>query len=259
PDRSFCALLQAATDCELENLAQLGQQVDLFPTHEMGIAQGCCLSPLLGNVLLAGFDAQMNGRGIKCLRYIDDFLLLGESEHRVMRAFESAQRILAAFNMSAYDPRNEREKAQKGETLNGFEFLGCVITRGRVSPNEKSQSRLKDRVRTSLDEARSKWSNPKERDYRYSLVESLFSISKVIQAWGSQYQFANNRKLWEKLDKEIDNLIRKHIQSYGSVRSRLVQQKDSLALRRTLGVFSLLDCKSESIFPLMQSVPPVPL
>jgi retron-type reverse transcriptase len=55
----FIELFSQAIAVELENLASLREQASTFPIHEIGVAQGNCLSPLLGNLLLYDFDRQM--------------------------------------------------------------------------------------------------------------------------------------------------------------------------------------------------------
>ena len=115
-DKKFIDLLTQATTTELENLATLGEDADRFPIYDIGVAQGCCLSPLLGNILLSDFDAQMNGRGILCLRYIDDFIIFGKSPSAVAKAFKSAQHLLGQYRLTAYDPAGASDKAKMGPT-----------------------------------------------------------------------------------------------------------------------------------------------
>lgn len=139
PDAKFQSLLEKATHVELDNLASLGAAATFFPSYEVGVAQGCCLSPLLGNILLETFDKELNGRGITCIRYIDDFIILGPNRHKVEAAFRSALRILATHGLTAYDPKLASDKADMGEVRNGFEFLGCNIRPGMISPAGKSR------------------------------------------------------------------------------------------------------------------------
>lgn len=141
-DHKFECLLEKATDVELENLSRLGSSASLFPSYEIGVAQGCCLSPLLGNILLEDFDRELNGRGIACIRYIDDFIVLGPNKRKVVAAFESGLRILARHGLTAYDPNLSTDKSSMGEIRHGFEFLGCSIRPGMISPAGKSRRRV---------------------------------------------------------------------------------------------------------------------
>src|SRR6185437_2458716 len=103
-------LLDHATCTELENLGALGDGAALFPDGAKGVAQGNSLSTLLANALLSGFDEAMNGRGIACLRYVDDVLILGPRPAHVRKAFESASRRLAALGLRMYDPDTDPGK-----------------------------------------------------------------------------------------------------------------------------------------------------
>ena len=47
---------------------------------EEGSPQGGNLSPLLANVYLNEFDQEFNKRGVPCIRYADDIVLLARSE-----------------------------------------------------------------------------------------------------------------------------------------------------------------------------------
>ncbi len=98
-DVSFNALLKEAVTTELSNLEELRKAADLFPLYEIGVAQGCCLSPLFGNILLYDFDVQMNQDGLTCLRYVDDFILLGPDRKSARRAFSKATKKLGVYGL----------------------------------------------------------------------------------------------------------------------------------------------------------------
>ena len=93
-DNLFNDLLKEATKTELKNLDSIKEFSDLFPLYEIGVAQGCCLSPIIGNILLYEFDNEMNKGEIKCLRYIDDFLILGPDASKVHAAFKKAKNLI---------------------------------------------------------------------------------------------------------------------------------------------------------------------
>ena len=144
-DPDFMELLGKALDLELSNLDALREDAKLFPLHDIGVAQGCCLSPLMGNILLGEFDREMNGRGMICLRYIDDFLIMGPTERKVRKAFLSAQELLEKHGLQAYDPDKTGGKADAGMVRQGFEFLGCDVRPGMIIPNPTSPTRPIDR------------------------------------------------------------------------------------------------------------------
>ena len=61
---------------------------------EEGSPQGGNLSPLLANVYLNEFDQEFNKRGVPCIRYADDIVLLAKSERASERLLESSTKYL---------------------------------------------------------------------------------------------------------------------------------------------------------------------
>ena len=247
-DANFMQLLSDAADVELSNLEALGANAELFPLYELGVAQGCCLSPLMGNVLLSDFDQQMNGRGILCLRYIDDFLILGPTESKVQRAFRSAQRLLAEHGMRAYDPHEDGGKAKAGLARNSFEFLGCAVRPGMITPNKKSRHRLLASVSNVLDTSVASMNHPKKLVAdRQTLIDSLIEVRNIVHGWGNQYSYCNDGLALRQLDEKIDSVISSYLSAYSEARRRLDPLRNPDDARRLLGVHLLTDSKSDPI------------
>ena len=61
---------------------------------EEGSPQGGNLSPLLANVYLNEFDWELHRRGVPCIRYADDIVLLAKSERAAERLLESSTKYL---------------------------------------------------------------------------------------------------------------------------------------------------------------------
>ncbi len=122
-DTEFLNLFEQAVETVLENASSLGDELEHFPIEDTGVAQGSALSPLIGNILLKNFDIQMNGRGITCIRYIDDFVILAPNQKKALSAFKAAKKLLADLGLLAYDPSENPEKAKTGLTDNGFVFF----------------------------------------------------------------------------------------------------------------------------------------
>jgi len=247
-DEKFNRLLSHATHSELDNLIELGKHADLFPTYEIGVAQGCCLSPLFGNILLDDFDRQLNERGVVCIRYIDDFIILGSTQAKVRSAFQSGQRLLLELGLTAYDPALSPEKAEIGDIKHGLQFLGCELRPGLVRPTRKSRTRLSDSIRTMFARSSALMGEPVLlARARLSLTETLRNASNVIKGWGNQYSFCNDRELMEELDSKIDELINDYLDRYIKQRDRLEIEEYNQQRRRLMGIHLLIDSKRDPI------------
>lgn len=239
-DAKFLNLVKHAMETTLANLQQLGEDAALFPLGPEGVAQGSALSPLMGNILLSNFDMEMNGRGITCLRYIDDFLLLGPNAEKVRKAFENAQKKLAAFGMEAYDPKITSDKAEMGQTAEGFDFLGCTILPGFVQPSRKARKKLIDVVKERLNAGRKEMLVASKRASgqmpRKRFVQTLTDLDNILLGWGHAFAFCNDQELFKKLDETISKGVREFMQWS----DRFLNGPDP-AFRRALGVHLLSD------------------
>lgn len=241
-DLEFVALYEQAIETVLGNEADLGQESKLFPSAEVGVAQGSALSPLAGNILLRDFDKKMNGRGIVCVRYIDDFLILGPSREKVAAAFNSARASLEKFGLGAYDPATHPNKAAIGPIDDGFDFLGCHIVPGLIQPSSDARSALLGKVREILNDSaravkdalRGKGTAATERR---RFAQTLEHLDNRLNGWRHAYQFCNGVQSIESLDAEIDKLLRRYLTSINS----LLDSESFPAWRRGLGVAVLAD------------------
>ena len=74
---------------------------------EEGSPQGGNLSPLLANVYLNEFDREFHRRGVPCIRYADDIVLLVKSERAAERLLESSTKYLEANTKAESKPGKE--------------------------------------------------------------------------------------------------------------------------------------------------------
>ena len=246
-DRDFLALLDKSTNTEIDNLSRLGDYKQYFEFNEIGTPQGCCLSPLLGNILLHKFDQEMNKGDIVCLRYLDDFLILGPSGKAVHAAFRRAKKLLSIYGLSAYENNVNPEKAKSGQILQAFEYLGLDICGEKILPASKARNNIltsiKQMLKESLTTNFAEVHDNSKKDH--SLVNTLGRVSKKLQGWGNQYYFCNDDKVWNSMDKQISELIKKHLGEYKNRREKLKKDlPDSWkAERRQLGIHLILDSK----------------
>lgn len=205
----FLDLVERALTVELSNAATLSpEDLRLFPTGPDGVAQGCPLSALAGNIVLADFDRVMNERGITCVRYIDDFVLIGRTAGSVDKAMTSAKARLASLNMAIYDPEKSPNKAFRGTLAEGHTFLGYRLLPGVYPPSRQAVERLRERVRALVSDgkrtlrkaARGKAPLPHERCYAQTLV----AIDNTVRGWLGSFQSANCPEEFAAIDAAID-------------------------------------------------------
>ncbi|MBL8835875.1 MAG: hypothetical protein JNL66_06495 [Alphaproteobacteria bacterium] len=247
PSRPFAELCANATITELANLAELGEDARRFPGPEEGVAQGSCLSTLLGNLLLHEFDVELNTPDVACLRYIDDFLILARTKANARLAFARAELLLEKHGLTAYRPGDDSHKASQGNVKNGVEFLGCEIRLNSVRPNRKSRKRILDKIHEQVDAATEELAARRIGNLHKTngLTHHLWKIDNTVRGWGNAYQFCNaDDSIFQTLDEQIDGLIAMLLGRYSTLR----RQTDSLSTRRLLGVQALRDLERRPIY-----------
>jgi len=248
PDPLLRDLIRRSVEVELENMEALGEDRQLFPLEDQGVPQGCCLSPLLGNIFLRDFDAQMNGRGIVCLRYIDDFLIVGPTAAKTRAAFENARGWLSEYQMDAYDPECNADKAESGRGEDGLTFLGCDVRIDKVSPGRQARKRLLERTQKLLTSSTTELGDPAalKRKHR-DLAATLADLNHILTAWGNQYAHCNDWNALAQLDRAVDVQLRTYLGRTRGALERALRSTDQLSYRRVLGVQPLRDSKSKPI------------
>jgi hypothetical protein len=244
-DNDFSQLLEKTTNIEIDNLADLERKhgvefKDKFVFDKTGAPQGCCLSPLIGNVLLHEFDEQMNSQEITCLRYLDDFIILGPTYRAVRRAYKKAQGLLGKHGLQAYDLETQSDKASQDTVDKAFEFLGVEFRDKLIRPSSASRKRLIMSIGKTLG-AVLKDDNKGEK--ALPLVNALYYISNMIRGWGNQYKFCNDTALMGSLDAEISQLMVPYFFKF----TKELKTQDQDTQRRLIGIWSLKDCKKEPI------------
>lgn len=240
------ALFQAAITTDLANIDVLRRQGldDIFPIGVEGVAQGSPLSPLIANLYLHDFDRFMNDGEIICLRYIDDFLILGKEMSCVDRAFNKAQTELKKLSLEAYRPSASSDKASRGLTAKGFDFLGCFVSAGLVQPSTATRERFKKRIKSDLDASirMMKFSvEAGDISPKGSYSGALQNLDRVILGWGKAFSFCSNGQ-WIK---SLDDYITSALAQYEIEKANIFQNSNGVAKRRMLGVRLLAAVHSE--------------
>ena len=185
---------------------------------EEGSPQGGNLSPLLANVYLNEFDQEYRKRGVPCIRYADDIVLLAKSKRASERLLESGTKYLEE-NLKLTVNR-EKSRTVSVFAIRNFKILGFALGRNgsgiyvRVHPRswKKFKSKLKD-----LSSRRSV----------QSIKPSLGKIKEYARGWLNYYGIASMKnniedisgwlyhrirmciwKQWKKPKTKVNNLIK---------------------------------------------------
>jgi len=243
-DEQFTALFERAMTVELANASILSpEDLRLFPTGEDGVAQGCPLSAFAGNVILREFDATMNagGRGVTCVRYIDDFVLLAATERQVTKAMQSAAAMLKKLGMTIYDPVAAPSKAFTGTITAGCIFLGYEIVPGRFPPSAKACERLLDRIAAELKTGRAVMRDALKGEpivaRKSCYVQTLASVDQIVRGWAGSFRRSRCPATMAKLDADID----RKLADFDGFYRRQMDGLDPKGRRRITGVRLLQD------------------
>lgn len=227
-DARFVGLFRQAIEVELSNMAAL-RYAFAFPIHEIGVAQGNSLSPLLGNLILSGFDNEMNGGDCRCFRYIDDFLIVGRDRSSTERQFSKAKKLLGQYEMEA------NNKTFRSDIEKGFTFLGIELVNGAIRPSRESRQRLIASINDIFDRgihALREFRKSGKCPARSSLVDVLHEFRGTMSGWGHHYSFCNEKNIFGQMEQNINRKLGEYLGLY----SDIVRHSDIQKKRRLLGI-----------------------
>ena len=166
---------------------------------EEGSPQGGNLSPLLANVYLNEFDQEFNKRGVPCIRYADDIVLLAKSERASERLLESSTKYLEG----TLKLKVNREKSHTVSVfaIRNFKYLGfCFGKNGKgiyVRVHGKSWKKAKDKLRMLTSRSRCG-----------SIVKTMERIKEYMCGWLNYYSMADMKSNIESLNGWLYRRIR---------------------------------------------------
>ncbi len=185
---------------------------------EEGSPQGGNLSPLLANIYLNEFDQEYLKRGVPCIRYADDIVLLAKSERAAKRFLETSTKYFKGTLKLKVN--QEKSRAVSVFAIRNFKFSGFALGKNgggiyvRVHP--ETMKKFKDRLREYSSRRRCR-----------SIRPSLEKIKVYVRGWMNYYGIANMKstiddlngwlyhrtrmciwKQWKKPKTKVRNLIK---------------------------------------------------
>jgi RNA-directed DNA polymerase len=188
------------------------------------------LSPLLGNIILADFDREMNNSDCRCIRYIDDFIIVGPTETPVKARLRLAKKILAGLDMEL---ALDKTLLRPIPVTESFEFLGIELTNGFIRPALTARTKFLSSLRDTFEHGRkalNAYRNGQPLSKPEALLGTLKRADGIIQGWGKHYRFCNDQRCFENMDDKVDALIREYLGFYSAERRRTDAGRASVLL-----------------------------
>ena len=164
-----------------------------------GSPQGGNLSPLFANVYLNEFDQEFSRRGVPCIRYADDIVLLAKSERASERLLETSTKYLE--ETLKLKVNREKSRTVSVFAIRNFKYLGfCLGKNGRgiyIRVHAKSWKKAKDKLRMLTSRSRCG-----------SIVKTMERIKTYMRGWLNYFGIADMTKNIEALNGWLYRRIR---------------------------------------------------
>ncbi len=182
----------------IRRFLQAGVMEDgLVQSTEEGTPQGGPLSPLLSNIMLDDFDRELQGRGLRFVRYADDCNIYVKSER-------AGQRVMASTVRYLEGKLKLKVNQQKSAVDNPWnrKFLGFTFTKGKepgwIKVHESRIQRFKDKIRGLSKKMRGK-----------NITDCIKKfIMPITRGWVNYFGIVEAKSIFRTLDGWIRRRIR---------------------------------------------------
>ncbi len=123
-DHSILGLIRSWIKAET-----LNSQGEVHPGK--GIPQGSPLSPLLANLYLDHLDEALLKRGLRLVRYADDFIVLCRNREKAEEALELSEDVLKALELDLNEAKTRIVEFDQGFRFLGVQFIRSLVFKAR--------------------------------------------------------------------------------------------------------------------------------
>lgn len=197
-----------------------------------GAPQGTVISPLLANLYLNELDWQMSEKGIKMIRYADDFVVLCDKPEETEHALIFIEQWCDKHKLALHPEKTVRLEMKNKQ---GIDFLGYHFrsdARCWISP--KSMKRFRDNLRPHLKRCNkhgmkgiTKQINPKLKGYYNYFKQAGVGSHQGLDGW---------------VRMRLRSILKRHVKGRGIGRG-MYHKKYPNAYFAALGLFSLEEAK----------------
>jgi len=166
-----------------------------------GVPQGSPLSPLLSNILLHELDKELNRKGLKFVRYADDFGIFTKSETQARKV----KRELVLFLKTKLQLTINEEKSGIRKpvqfSLLGFRFVPTYIKgdkgKYQLTVDEKAWTRLRQKLKSIT-----------RKTSPLTLTERISKIKEVQRGWLNYFRGTSIHGKLREVDMWLRNRLR---------------------------------------------------
>lgn len=164
----------------------------VFKPTTIGTPQGGVISPLLANIVLNHLDWKLQERGLRFVRYADDFVVLAQSRPQTEEALTLVTQTLNDLGLAL-----SADKTRITTYGKGYSFLGFAMSERSRRMRPKSERKFKDKVRELTR---------RSHNLDAALIEKL---NRVIR--GTGHYFATRWATVRWMFREMDAWIRRRL------------------------------------------------
>ena len=166
-----------------------------------GVPQGSPISPLLSNILLDVLDKELDRRGLRYIRYADDFSIYAKSKREARRIGNAVY----SFLRDKLQLQINKEKSGIRRPSN-FQMLGhAFVPIYKKGVKGKYQLVVKQSSWKSL---KRKLKEITRKTKPYSFEERLKKLAKVWKGWVNNYRLASMHTKLKSVDEWLRNRLR---------------------------------------------------
>ena len=162
-----------------------------------GTPQGSPLSPLLSNIVLDELDKELERRGLRFVRYADDFQIYVGTRRSAERVMASLSKFITnKLRLKVNDEKSEVGRPWN-RTLLGYSFTSDKKV--KLKPAKESIKRLRKKVKA-------KFRRGKGRNISQFIHEDL---NPVVRGWATYFSLSETKTWMEPVDSWLRRRLRK--------------------------------------------------